>query len=216
MPPDFEEVFGLNAAYAEKVYGDYLNAPESVPAEWRSWFESALPPEQRATAVAKKPARSASAVTRTVGSEAKTQAKGAPSQGSGASEDLQPLTGVAGKIVKNMNESLSVPTATSTREIPAKVLEENRHAINRHQQGLYLPKVSFTHLIAWAMVRAMQKVPAMAAQFVEQDGKPFRRVSSSLNLGLAIDLPGKPSAGGDGRRSLVVPNIKDCGNLDFA
>ncbi|MGC6488764.1 MAG: 2-oxoglutarate dehydrogenase E1 subunit family protein [Planctomycetota bacterium] len=50
--PDFEEVFGLNAAYAEKVYGDYLDAPESVPAEWRSWFETELPPEQRAVAAA--------------------------------------------------------------------------------------------------------------------------------------------------------------------
>ncbi|HEX5050674.1 MAG TPA: multifunctional oxoglutarate decarboxylase/oxoglutarate dehydrogenase thiamine pyrophosphate-binding subunit/dihydrolipoyllysine-residue succinyltransferase subunit [Planctomycetota bacterium] len=199
--PDFEEVFGVNAAYAEKVYGDYLHAPESVPAEWRSWFESALPPEQHATAVAAKPARPSAVAA----------PKAAEPDARGSGEDLQPLTGVAGKIVKNMAESLTVPTATSTREIPAKVLEENRHAINRHQQGLHLPKVSFTHLIAWAMVRAVQQVPAMAGQFVEQDGKPFRRLSPSLNVGLAIDVPGK-----DGRRSLVVPNIKDCGALDFA
>jgi 2-oxoglutarate dehydrogenase E1 component len=194
--PDFEEVFGLNAAYAEKVYGDYLQAPESVPNEWRSWFETALPPEQRASAVARPPTRKvASAVEPAVEGDA----------------DLQPLAGVAGRIVKNMTESLSVPTATSTREIPVKVLEENRHAINRHQQGLYLPKVSFTHLIAWAMVRAMQQVPAMAGQFVEQDGKPFRRRGRAWNVGIAVDLPGK-----DGRRSLVVPNVKDCGSLDFA
>jgi len=61
--PDFEEVFGLNAAYAEKVYGDYLQAPDSVPNEWRSWFETALPPEQRATAVAKRPPPAASSRT---------------------------------------------------------------------------------------------------------------------------------------------------------
>jgi 2-oxoglutarate dehydrogenase E1 component len=133
--PDFEEVFGLNAAYAEKVYGDYLDAPDSVPAEWRNWFERSLPPEQRAVA---KP-------------------KHAPAQnGAAAAEphdaELTALTGVAGKIVKNMVESLSVPTATSTREVPVKVLEENRHTINRHQLGEYLPKVSFTHLIGWAMV----------------------------------------------------------------
>ena len=54
--PDFEEVFGLNAAYAEKVYGDYLEAPDSVPAEWRSWFEAELPPEQRAVAKPKEAA----------------------------------------------------------------------------------------------------------------------------------------------------------------
>ncbi|MFN8823529.1 MAG: multifunctional oxoglutarate decarboxylase/oxoglutarate dehydrogenase thiamine pyrophosphate-binding subunit/dihydrolipoyllysine-residue succinyltransferase subunit [Planctomycetota bacterium] len=199
--PDFEEVFGLNAAYAEKVYGDYLQAPDSVPAEWRSWFDTALPPEHRASAVATK-AKPAAAATTTAG----------PAATAGAHDDeLQALTGVAGKIVKNMAESLSVPTATSTREIPVKVLEENRHAINRHQQGLYLPKVSFTHLIAWAMVQAIARVPAMAAQFVEQDGKPFRRLGRSLNVGIAVDLPGK-----DGRRSLVVPNIKDSGSLDFA
>ncbi len=191
--PDFEEVFGLNAAYAEKVYGEYLTAPEAVAAEWRQYFDSTLPPELRAS-VAPKPVRTAAAVPTAA-----------------ASDELQPLLGIAGKIVRNMAESLSVPTATSVREIPVKVLEENRHAINRHQQGLHLPKVSFTHLIGWAMVQAIARVPAMAAQFVEQDGKPFRRLSASLQLGIAVDLPGK-----DGRRSLVVPNLKDCGSLDFA
>ena len=192
--PDFEEVFGLNAAYAEKVYGEYLEAPDSVPAEWRNWFETELPPEQRAVAKPKpEPAP-------------KAQAKGG-----GDGDELQALTGVAGRIVKNMAESLTVPTATSTREVGVKVLEENRHSINRHQLGQYMPKVSFTHLIGWAMVQSILRVPSMAAQFVDQDGKPFRRVGRSLNVGIAVDLPGK-----DGRRSLVVPNIKDCGNLDFA
>ena len=198
--PDFEEVFGLNAAYAEKVYGEYLQAPESVPSEWRAWFDTALPPEQRASAVATKPKPVAT-----------TSSSAASQPSTGVDDELQALTGVAGKIVKNMAESLSVPTATSTREIPVKVLEENRHAINRHQQGLHLPKVSFTHLIAWAMVQAIARVPAMAAQFVEQDGKPFRRMGRSLNVGIAVDLPGK-----DGRRSLVVPNVKDSGSRDFA
>ncbi|MBL9078659.1 MAG: multifunctional oxoglutarate decarboxylase/oxoglutarate dehydrogenase thiamine pyrophosphate-binding subunit/dihydrolipoyllysine-residue succinyltransferase subunit [Planctomycetes bacterium] len=194
MRPDFEELFGVNAAYAEKVYGDYLAAPDSVPAEWRAWFDSSLPPEQRAVAA---PKPRAATLPPTIG----------------ATADAEPLTGVAGRIVKNMTESLAVPTATSTREIPVKVLEENRHAINRHQQGLHLPKVSFTHLIAWAMVRAMQRVPAMAGAYAEVDGKPHRRQSTQLNVGIAIDLPG---AKGDGRRSLVVPNVKDAGARDFA
>ncbi|MFN9276625.1 MAG: multifunctional oxoglutarate decarboxylase/oxoglutarate dehydrogenase thiamine pyrophosphate-binding subunit/dihydrolipoyllysine-residue succinyltransferase subunit [Planctomycetota bacterium] len=198
--PDFEEVFGLNAAYAEKVYGEYLQAPESVPAEWRNWFESALPPEQRAQAASA--GKAAVAVV---------EPQAAPAPSAPLSDELQPLVGVAGRIVKNMAESLGVPTATSTREIPVKVLEENRHAINRHQQGLHLPKVSFTHMIAWAMVQSILRVPAMAGQFVEQDGKPFRRVGKALNIGIAVDLPGK-----DGRRSLVVPNVKDSGTLDFA
>ena len=185
-------------SYAEKVYGDYLRAPDAVPAEWRIWFETALPPEQRAPLPSPRATPSP------------------PPSGAAASDALQPLSGIAGKIVKNMTESLAVPTATSVREIAVKVLEENRHSINRYQQGLHLPKVSFTHLIAWAMVQAIARVPAMAAQFVEQDGKPFRRLGRSLNVGIAIDLPAAGAAGKEGRRSLVVPNVKDCGALDFA
>jgi 2-oxoglutarate dehydrogenase E1 component len=203
--PDFEEVFGVNAAYAEKVYGDYLQAPESVPAEWRNWFDTSLPPEQRAPAT----------TTRTAAAEAPRAALPPGAAGAG-SDELQPLIGVAGRIVKNMAESLAVPTATSAREVPVKVLEENRHAINRHQQGLHLPKVSFTHLIAWAMVQAIARVPAMQAQFVEQGGKPFRRVARSLNVGIAVDVLAGGADGRDGRRSLLVPNVKDCGARDFA
>lgn len=188
--PDFEEVFGLNAAYAEKVYGEYLEAPNTVPAEWRTWFDTELPTEQRAVVKAK---------------PAKVEA---PSE---IQSELTPLIGVAGRIVKNMAASLTVPTATSSREVPVKVMIENRYSINRHQVGQYLPKVSFTHLIGWAMVQAVQRVPAMAAQYTEKDGKSFRRMGKSLNIGIAVDLPGA-----DGRRSLVVPSIKDTQTLDFA
>ena len=197
--PDFEEVFGLNAAYAEKVYGEYLEAPDAVPEEWRRWFDTTLPEEQRAVARPAGAAQSAVAVA-----EAPAAAQKEPQQG------LQALTGVAARIVANMEESLSVPTATSTREVPVKVLEENRHILNRHQQGLFLSKVSFTHLIAFAALQAIQKVPAMAGAFVLQDGKPFRRRTDSVNFGIAVDLPGK-----DGRRSLVVPNVKNAGSMDF-
>ena len=194
--PDFEEVFGLNAAYAEKVYGRYLSAPDSVPAEWRQWFESALPPEQHARPVAS--------------DAAPRSAPPSPVASDAADDEMQPLRGVAARIVRNMSESLGVPTATSSREVPVKVLQENRHVINRHQEGLYLPKVSFTHLIGWAMAQAMRRVPAMGGVYVERDGKPYRQQSAAVQLGIAVDLPGK-----DGRRSLVVPNIRDIGGLDF-
>ena len=177
--PDFEEVFGLNAAYAEKVYGDYLEAPDAVPEEWRRWFDTTLPEEQRAVARPALATQSAVAVA-----DAPAAAQKEPQQG------LQALTGVAARIVANMEDSLSVPTATSTREVPVKVLEENRHILNRHQQGLFLSKVSFTHLIAFAALQAIQKVPAMAGAFVLQDGKPFRRRTESVNFGIAVDLPG--------------------------
>jgi 2-oxoglutarate decarboxylase len=206
--PDFEEVFGVNAAYAEKVFGDYLTAPESVPAEWRAWFDATVPEAERPKPAA---ARTKPDANGTGTASAARDAAAAQTGG----DELTPLTGVAGRIVRNMAESLSVPTATSTREIAVKVLEENRHAINRHQQGLHLPKVSFTHLIGWALVQAVLRVPAMQAVYVEQDGKPHRRVGSSLNLGIAVDLPAR-GKDGDGRRTLVVPNVKDCANRDFA
>ncbi|MBK8100410.1 MAG: multifunctional oxoglutarate decarboxylase/oxoglutarate dehydrogenase thiamine pyrophosphate-binding subunit/dihydrolipoyllysine-residue succinyltransferase subunit [Planctomycetes bacterium] len=187
--PDFAAIFGINAAYAEKVYAEYLAAPAAVPEAWRQWFDTALPPGLRAVAPV-------------VPIEASTPAPQV--------DELQPLIGIGGRIVKNMTESLSVPTATSVRDVPVKVLEENRHILNRHQQGLFLPKVSFTHLIAWAIVRALEQVPAMAATFVEQDGKPQRRTSRTRSLGIAIDLPGK-----DGRRSLVVPAVRLQPAMDF-
>ncbi len=193
--PDFEETFGVNAAYAEKVYGEYLAAPESVPEEWRRWFETTLPEDQRA------PLRSKPVAVATVPPVAPT---------TGGDKLLQPLIGIAGRIVSNMQDSLSVPTATSVREVPVKVLEENRHIVNRHQQGMHLPKVSFTHLIAFAALAAIARVPAMAASFVEQNGKPFRRRANGIHFGIAVDLPGQ-----DGRRNLVVPNIKDAGSMDF-
>src|SRR5262245_28694931 len=202
--PDFEETFGVNAAYAEKVYGDYLAAPETVPEEWRRWFETTLPEEQRA----KPGARSVSAAKAAAQSPASARATAAA--GTTGDAQLQPLGGIAARIVANMQASLSVPTATSVREVPVKVLEENRHILNRHQQGVYLPKVSFTHLIAFAALAALRRVPAMAGTFVQQGGKPFRRQHASINLGIAVDRPAA-----DGRRSLVVPNVKDAGSLDF-
>jgi 2-oxoglutarate dehydrogenase E1 component len=195
--PDFEEVFGLNAAYAEKVYSDYLEAPEAVPEEWRRWFNTTLPEDQRAVA------RAAVAVAPPVAAAANASTSDVPA-------GLQALTGVAARIVANMEDSLSVPTATSSREVPVKVLEENRHILNRHQQGLILPKVSFTHLIAFAALQAIARVKAMAGAFVLVDGKPFRKRTEHVNFGVAIDLPGK-----DGRRSLVVPNVKNAGAMDF-
>ena len=200
MPaPDFEEVFGLNAAYAEKVYGEYLEAPDAVPAEWRLWFDSELPEEMRASPDAR---------AKKDGGRAEQNGAATPAD---PDTTLEPLRGVAAKIVENMSASVSVPTATSTREVPVKVLAENRATINRHQLGQHLPKVSFTHLIGYAMARAIAKVPAMAGVYVEQDGKPYRRQDASVQLGIAVDLPGK-----DGRRSLVVPNVRDVGKLSFA
>ena len=48
-----------------------------------------------------------------------------------------------------------VPTATSFREVPAKLLEVNRRIINGYLGRTRGGKVSFTHLIGYAIVRAV-------------------------------------------------------------
>ncbi|HLT48289.1 MAG TPA: multifunctional oxoglutarate decarboxylase/oxoglutarate dehydrogenase thiamine pyrophosphate-binding subunit/dihydrolipoyllysine-residue succinyltransferase subunit [Rubricoccaceae bacterium] len=122
-----------------------------------------------------------------------------------------PLRGVAAKIVENMEASLTIPTATSVREVPVKLLAENRRLINRHQQAAGGEKVSFTHLIAYAIVRALGQYPGMNATFrYTDDGKPERIDPDGTNLGLAIDVEK------GGKRQLLVPNIKRAQGMSFA
>ncbi|HEX2059528.1 MAG TPA: multifunctional oxoglutarate decarboxylase/oxoglutarate dehydrogenase thiamine pyrophosphate-binding subunit/dihydrolipoyllysine-residue succinyltransferase subunit, partial [Thermoanaerobaculia bacterium] len=128
-----------------------------------------------------------------------------------AAGNAVPLRGAASKIVANMETSLTVPTATSIRNIPVKVLEENRRVINNHLALMGQSKASFTHIIAWAIVRAIKDQPRMNSSFVVQDGTPTRIDREDVNIGLAIDIERK-----DGTRSLLVPNIKRAQTLDFA
>ncbi|SDF39720.1 2-oxoglutarate dehydrogenase E1 component [Blastococcus aurantiacus] len=131
----------------------------------------------------------------------------APATGSTQS----PLRGAAAAVVKNMNASLTVPTATSVRAVPAKLLADNRIVINNHLKRARGGKISFTHLIGYALVRALDAFPNMNSAFAEVDGKPVHVQPEHVNFGLAIDLP-KP----DGSRSLVVASIKAAEQMDFA
>jgi 2-oxoglutarate decarboxylase len=121
------------------------------------------------------------------------------------------LRGSASAVVKNMNASLSVPTATSVRAVPAKLLADNRIVINNQLKRTRGGKISFTHLIGFAVVKALAAFPGMNRHFAEVDGKPMMIAPDHVNLGLAIDLPGK-----DGQRSLVVASIKGCEAMSFA
>ena len=109
-----------------------------------------------------------------------------------------------------MDASLAVPTATSVRAVPAKLLVDNRIVINNHLARGRGGKVSFTHLIGYALVRALVEHPEMNNSFAEVDGKPAMVRPEHVNLGIAIDLA-KP----DGSRNLVVPSIKGCEQMDF-
>jgi multifunctional 2-oxoglutarate metabolism enzyme len=148
-------------------------------------------------------------------------AKAKPAAGSGsraarpaAAADAgatSPLRGAANAVVKNMNASLTVPTATSVRAVPAKLLADNRVVINNQLKRTRGGKISFTHLIGFAVVKALADFPVMNRHFTEVDGKPAVVQPEHVNLGLAIDLQGR-----NGQRSLVVASIKGCEAMNFA
>lgn len=125
-------------------------------------------------------------------------------------EEPAPLRGVAARIAENMEASLAVPTATSVREVPAKLLDVNRQIVNNQLARTGGGKISFTHLIAYAVVRALAHVPSINSGYGLVDGKPVVVRHERVNLGLAVDVT-RP----DGSRSLLVPNIKAADTLDF-
>ncbi|WP_037913102.1 multifunctional oxoglutarate decarboxylase/oxoglutarate dehydrogenase thiamine pyrophosphate-binding subunit/dihydrolipoyllysine-residue succinyltransferase subunit [Actinacidiphila yeochonensis] len=120
------------------------------------------------------------------------------------------LRGPSAAVAKNMSASLELPTATSVRAIPVKLLFDNRIVINNHLKRARGGKVSFTHLIGYAMVQALKTMPSMNWHFAEKDGKPTLVKPDHVNLGLAIDLV-KPN----GDRQLVVAAIKKAETLNF-
>jgi len=123
--------------------------------------------------------------------------------------EVKPLRGPAGALAKAMNESRSIPTATSFRTLAVDTLDAKRKAINEvlKERGM---KVSFTHLIAWAIVKAAQEWPVMGRAYQESDGKPSVIEPGGVNLGIAVDVERK------GQRSLLVPCIKGADQLDFS
>jgi multifunctional 2-oxoglutarate metabolism enzyme len=203
----------LNAWLVEELYEQYQDDPESLSSGWREFFADYRP------GVASGSKASEQTAAGTVdGDGASSSGNGHRAQRARAVGTIpqgvepQPLRGVGARIVENMEASLGVPTATSVRDVPAKLLEVNRGFINnylrRHRGG----KVSFTHLIAYAMVKAVQDVPAMRNVFTEtEDGKPAMMRQERFGLGLAVDVEND-----DGSRSLLVPVIQDATSLSFA
>jgi 2-oxoglutarate decarboxylase len=121
------------------------------------------------------------------------------------------LRGAPARTVQNMDASLDVPVATSVRTVPVKLLWDNRTVINNHLARARGGKVSFTHLIGFALIKALRSMPEMNVGFEVVDGKPNLITPAHINLGLAIDVPKK-----DGSRTLLVPSIKAAEKMDFA
>ena len=164
---------------------------------------------------AQKPAAQESDAKKAVAKKPVPTPRSAEASGpSGADEEPgAPIRGAGAAIVANMQRSLEVPTATSFRNVPAKLLEVNRKVINGFRERSGQGKVSFTHLIGYAIVRAVaDSVPSMNNSFLAgSDGKPRIVRNEHVNMGLAVDIDK-----GDGTRTLVVPVLRDADTLDFA
>ena len=201
-----EFVFGThNAAFVQVMYEQYLRDPASVGEEWRQLFDNGrladLPviPTSRAEVL-----RS--------GEQAAVPSAAPPSTAprSPLPAGLTPITGPAARLVQNMTDSLSVPTATSFREIVVDTLDVRRRELNARLAASG-QKISYTHLIGYAIVQAARAFPVMTHAFQEAGGKPHRLDPGGVSLGLAVDVEKK-----DGSRTLVVPVIKHAEGMDFA
>jgi 2-oxoglutarate dehydrogenase E1 component len=177
------------------MYDRFVADPSSVAESWREFFadyqRSTLPAVATATTMA--PTTPVTPVT--------------------IDAEATPLRGAAARIVTNMNASLSVPTATSVRTVAARLLEINRTVLNDSLARSSGAKVSFTHLIGYAILKGLREIPAMNATFidaVDEKGTPGVRRHEHVGLGLAVDVPKK-----DGTRTLLVPVIRDADTMDF-
>ena len=230
--------FGQNEWLVDQMYQQYKKDPESVDPEWRKYFEkngdtagsSAGADNGAATSTQSAPAASAGAATATSGRRGglrgdadervieaydaipKRVAPPEPKHPVEAPEaGEQVLRGAARAIAKNMDASLSIPTATTVRDMPAKLMFENRAIINQQLLARGSGKISFTHIIGWALVRAVQAHPDMNLNYKVVDNKPTVVTPEHINLGLAIDMNNK-----DGSRSLVVAAIKETEKMNFS
>ncbi len=133
-----------------------------------------------------------------------------PSTSLDTAEDIKPIRGGNLRVIENMEESLKIPTATSYRTIPVKLLEENRKILNKQLTAAGRGKISFTHVICWAIVRAVKEFPVINSSMELVENLPHQRMNRSVNLGVAIDYFRK-----DGTRTLIVPNIKNADQIPF-
>jgi 2-oxoglutarate decarboxylase len=184
---------GVNAGYIAEMQERWQADPASVDPEWRALFEPAIPATD-----------GQSAEPQSAEAAPPPREEAAPALPVGAT----PLRGPAARLARNMTASLAVPTATSFRDVPVATLEARRREL---VEQLAPGRVSFTHVIGFAIVRAAAEQPGMTAYFLEADGAAHRVDPGGVHLGLAVDVE-RP----DGGRFLVVPVIRSAETMDFA
>jgi 2-oxoglutarate dehydrogenase E1 component len=195
----------VNSWLEEELQQQYLSDRRTVDASWSEVFEG----NGHASDAA--PAAPAAAVTTPAPVRQAVEHHATVAVPLSEGDQLVPLRGPALRIAENMTASLSMPVATSQRSMPVKVIDENRRLINQYRALAGANKVSYTHLVAWAIVRALEKVPALNQAFSDSGDESFRVLRKHVNLGIAVDVAGK-----EGARSLKVPSIKDAQAMNFA
>jgi len=217
--------YGPNGWLVEEMRESWRADPGSVPIQWQDFFRGTPPPGGNGAgsngsgvngngasgndSAAAPPAPAPASVPAPAPTPAPAPVHQPPAPV--ATAHTTALKGASARVVANMEASLHVPTATSVRAVPAKLLEDNRIVANRHLARARGGKVSFTHLIGYALVRAVTDVPAMNASYSTVEGKPTLVTPEHVGLGLAIDLT---KANGD--RQLVVAAVKDADTMSFA
>ncbi len=227
---------GFNTGYIEELYKQYQEDPDSVSESWREFFadydpdasfvpvtqapsEAPTTGDGEATTPPEEPGDTAPDAREDTPDAPSPPHDGVvpplrPASAPAVDEDtaeVTPMRGPSAKVVENMEDSLGIPTATSARTVPVKLLDENRNLLNDYQKQVGGEKVSYTHIIAYAMVQALQKYSDMNTTFRrDEEGTPEHVEPDQVNLGLAIDVERR------GERTLLVPNIKDAGSLNFA
>ena len=203
-----------NAGFAQALYEDFLRDPESVGPEWRRLFESGR--------VGEVPQSNGDGVRAAGNADGRAVATDLPPGGPtvpasptappAPDAHTVPIKGPAARLVQNMNESLTVPTATTFREIPVRLLETARARFNAALKAAgRSEKASFTHFIAWALVQAAKQHPVMGHSLAMIEGAPHRVTPDGIHLGLAVDVERK-----DGSRGLVVPVLKHAEAMGYA
>jgi 2-oxoglutarate dehydrogenase E1 component len=206
--------FGPNEWLVDEIYQQYISDKNSVDSSWWEFFKDYSPADRTATKIATD-AKNLTPVVEPLTKKSieeivpiRVKAIEVPASNDAITETIR---GTSARVVTNMEASLKVPTATSVRSVPAILLQENRTFINNHLARQRGGKVSYTHIIAYAVAKAVSDIKEMNTAYTVVDDKPAIIKYPHVGLGLAIDLA-KP----DGSRQLLVPNIKFADVLDFA
>ena len=213
-PDDALAQAGPAANAAEQHAAEPKAGPKPAPATTSTSpapSTTSTPVSSQRTTPAARPAEGMPPESPSAENTAPPSARTGPSKEPLGTGETTQLRGAAARVVANMELSLTVPTATSVRAVPAKLIADNRVVINNHLRRSRGGKISFTHIIGYAVVRALAEHPVMNNHFAEIDGKPAVVTPEHVNFGIAIDLPGK-----NGARSLVVASIKASETMDFA